>query len=127
MIEAGYAPQPACRALGWTAGDYRVHAARGSERFAARWNRELGSSPSVHAAWLGHPLAGDKIYGPDETLFLEFIQSGWTERHAAMLPLPRHALHASEWSYQAADLSLVFQSPLPGDWQALLGNMTACS
>ena len=32
----------------------------------------------AHAFWLGHPIAGDKIYGPDDTLFLEFITEGWT-------------------------------------------------
>jgi 23S rRNA pseudouridine1911/1915/1917 synthase len=49
----------------------------------------------VHAAWLGHPVAGDKIYGPDETLFLEWITSGWTDRHESLLAIRRHALHAS--------------------------------
>ena len=49
----------------------------------------------VHAQWLGHPVAGDKLYGPDETLFLEFLEFGWTERHAALLPLDSQALHAS--------------------------------
>jgi 23S rRNA pseudouridine1911/1915/1917 synthase len=78
----------------------------------------------VHAAWLGHAVAGDKIYGPDETLFLDFIAEGWTDRHAAMLPFPRQALHASEWSYEADDLSLSFRAPLPAEWHPLLDRMT---
>lgn len=49
----------------------------------------------VHAAWLGHPVAGDKLYGPDPTLFTEFIEHGLTERHRRVLPLERQALHAS--------------------------------
>jgi 23S rRNA pseudouridine1911/1915/1917 synthase len=28
----------------------------------------------VHAAHIGHAVAGDKLYGPDETLFIEFIE-----------------------------------------------------
>ena len=32
----------------------------------------------VHLASLGHPIVGDKIYGPDEKLYLQFIETGWT-------------------------------------------------
>ncbi|HEY3739387.1 MAG TPA: RNA pseudouridine synthase, partial [Bryobacteraceae bacterium] len=47
----------------------------------------------VHAAWMGHPIVGDKIYGPDQQLFLDFIERGWTPELEARLELPRHALH----------------------------------
>jgi len=70
----------------------------------------------AHAAWLGHPVAGDKIYGPDETLFLEFLQQGWTPRLAAALPLDHQALHASRWSFA----QWVYEAPLPDDWAPLL-------
>src|SRR5206468_11178689 len=33
----------------------------------------------VHLAWLGHPIVGDKVYGPDERLYLEFIENGVTD------------------------------------------------
>jgi 23S rRNA pseudouridine1911/1915/1917 synthase len=79
----------------------------------------------VHAEWFGHPIAGDKIYGPDETLFLDFIAYGWTERHAALLPLDRHALHASEWQYESEEFSLRFAAPLPVDWQRVIARATA--
>ncbi len=49
----------------------------------------------VHLASLGHPVVGDKIYGPDERLYLQFIETGWTDELAGKLILPRHALHAS--------------------------------
>ena len=49
----------------------------------------------AHALWLGHAVVGDKLYGPDERLYLEFAQHGWTERHAALLPLSRQALHCA--------------------------------
>lgn len=48
----------------------------------------------VHAQWLGFPVLGDKLYGKDETLYLEFAEKGWTERHSRELALPRQALHA---------------------------------
>ena len=49
----------------------------------------------VHLASLGHPIVGDKIYGPDEKLYLEFIETGWTPELAGKLLLPRHALHSA--------------------------------
>jgi 23S rRNA pseudouridine1911/1915/1917 synthase len=50
----------------------------------------------VHLASLGHPVVGDKIYGPDEKLYLEFIETGWTRRLEQQLLLPRHALHSTK-------------------------------
>jgi 23S rRNA pseudouridine1911/1915/1917 synthase len=49
----------------------------------------------VHLASLGHPIVGDKIYGPDENLYLRFIETGWTPELACQLLLPRHALHSA--------------------------------
>jgi 23S rRNA pseudouridine1911/1915/1917 synthase len=69
----------------------------------------------IHAAWLGHPVAGDKIYGPDETLFLEFLRDGYTARLTAALPLPRQALHASEIVFETADRTWCFAAPLTAD------------
>jgi 23S rRNA pseudouridine1911/1915/1917 synthase len=50
----------------------------------------------VHLASLGHPIVGDKIYGPDEKLYLEFIETGWTKKLERQLLLPRHALHSTK-------------------------------
>jgi 23S rRNA pseudouridine1911/1915/1917 synthase len=49
----------------------------------------------VHLASLGHAIVGDKIYGPDEKLYLEFIETGWTTGLERRLLLPRHALHSA--------------------------------
>src|SRR5438067_8710945 len=50
----------------------------------------------VHLASLEHPIVGDKIYGPDETLYLRFIETGWTLELEKRLLLSRHALHSSK-------------------------------
>lgn len=73
----------------------------------------------VHASWLGHPVAGDKIYGPDETLFLEFIQQGFTPRLASALPLRRQALHAARVVFRVAGQELRFEAPLADDMREL--------
>src|SRR6478672_6321595 len=49
----------------------------------------------VHLSSLGHAIVGDKIYGPDENLYLRFIETGWTNELADQLLLPRHALHSA--------------------------------
>ena len=69
----------------------------------------------VHLAHLGHPVIGDKIYGPDPLLYLKFIAEGWTDEHQRALGLSRHALHAHELSFIWNGESLTFTAPLPGD------------
>jgi 23S rRNA pseudouridine1911/1915/1917 synthase len=68
----------------------------------------------VHAAWAGHPLIGDKLYGPDPKLFLEFIEHGFNEHLASRLPLRRQALHAARMQF-GDDPTAVFEAPLPTD------------
>jgi 23S rRNA pseudouridine1911/1915/1917 synthase len=72
----------------------------------------------VHAAWMGHPIVGDKIYGPDQQLFLDFIEKGWTPELAAQLELPRHALHASRIDYRWPGGAVGFGAPFAEDLQA---------
>jgi 23S rRNA pseudouridine1911/1915/1917 synthase len=50
----------------------------------------------VHLSSLDHPIVGDKIYGPNEKLYLEFIETGWTKKLERELLLPRHALHSTK-------------------------------
>lgn len=66
----------------------------------------------AHAQWLGHPVAGDKLYGSDEGLYLEFSQKGWTSRLAAALPLPRQALHAHRITIDLPTETRQFCAPL---------------
>jgi len=74
----------------------------------------------AHAQWLGHALVGDKIYGPDARLYLDFIDRGWTDDLATKLLLPRQALHCAEIDLRPAGLPLVFAAPLPDDLQSFL-------
>ena len=50
----------------------------------------------VHLSSVGHPIVGDKIYGPDEQLYLQFIETGWTTELEKRLLLQRHALHSAK-------------------------------
>jgi 23S rRNA pseudouridine1911/1915/1917 synthase len=68
----------------------------------------------VHLASLGHAIVGDKIYGPDEDCYLEFIATGWTPALERKLLLPRHALHASRLAVAQSES---WESALPIDLQ----------
>ena len=71
----------------------------------------------MHLASLGHPIVGDKIYGPDEKLYLEFIETGWTPELERRLLLPRHALHSAALEIEGGER---WTSPLPPDLAAFL-------
>ncbi len=69
----------------------------------------------AHAQWLGHSVVGDKIYGPDARLYLEFVDGGWTPELARRLLLPRQALHCARIDLRGAGQPHVFEAPLPAD------------
>ena len=74
----------------------------------------------AHAEWLGHSLVGDKIYGPDPRLYLEFIETGWTPALAARLLFERQALHCAEIDLRPAGLPHVVSAPVPADLKDFL-------
>jgi len=71
----------------------------------------------VHLAWLGHPIVGDKVYGPDERWYLRFIEDGVTEEMLRELLLPRHALHAAAvtLTHPTTQQRCQWAAPLPAD------------
>ena len=69
----------------------------------------------AHAEWLGRRVVGDKLYGPDPTLYLEFAEHGWTARHSALLPLTRQALHCAAIDLRPARMDYVLTAPWPAD------------
>jgi 23S rRNA pseudouridine1911/1915/1917 synthase len=52
----------------------------------------------IHLAHVGHPLVGDKLYGGDPSLYLDFIRGALAESQWKELLLPFHALHARSLS-----------------------------
>jgi 23S rRNA pseudouridine1911/1915/1917 synthase len=101
--------------------DFRVEhrfERRNGERFAiVRAFPKTGRTHQirVHLASLGHAIVGDKIYGPDEKLYLEFIETGWTPNLQQHLLLPRHALHSAAIEINGAER---WTSGLPPDLAA---------
>lgn len=64
----------------------------------------------VHMAYIGHPLAGDKLYGPRRTL-----------------PIEGQALHAATLGFvhPATQQPMRFEAPLPDDMAVLLEQLRA--
>jgi 23S rRNA pseudouridine1911/1915/1917 synthase len=75
----------------------------------------------VHLAHAGHPIVGDKLYGPDELCYLEFIRTGWSPALESRLLLARHALHATALAIPALDLH--WQTTLPSDLVAWIAGI----
>lgn len=69
----------------------------------------------VHMAHLGHPVIGDKIYGPDLQHYLTYIETGWTDSMSGKLLLPRHALHSAVLKIDDGGTLLEWHAPLPPD------------
>lgn len=74
----------------------------------------------VHLAHSGHPVVGDKIYGPSEECYLEFIETGWSPSLEKRLWLSRHALHSCSLELNHDGLRHRWESPLPRDLEDLL-------
>jgi 23S rRNA pseudouridine1911/1915/1917 synthase len=90
---------------------------RGNGFTLARVTTETGRKHQIraHAQWLGHSVVGDKIYGPDARLYLDFIDRGWTPQLERVLLLPRQALHCERIDLHAAGIPAAFEAPLPAD------------
>lgn len=67
----------------------------------------------VHAAWLEHPILGDKIYSGDPSWYLEFVEKGWTDRLERELRYPRQALHAESLEIWGDGFRFKWESPCP--------------
>ena len=69
----------------------------------------------VHAEHIERRIVGDKIYGPDEMLYLEFIEQGWTSNLEAALPIKRQALHCYRYDFTFPEGEVFFKAPLKED------------
>lgn len=73
----------------------------------------------VHAAYLGHPLVGDKLYHHDTRVYDAYHAYGDTAEVRALAGFPRHALHAASIALAHPETGRIFsaESPLPEDLQ----------
>ena len=77
----------------------------------------------IHAQQAGHPLVGDKMYGPDPGYFDRFSKRTLEPEAWERLRLPRQALHAAslELPHPSTRARVRFEAPLTADLLAFLG------
>ena len=72
----------------------------------------------LHAQSIGYPLVGEKLYGHDESYYLDFCESGWNPLWMEKLGMDRQALHARRFGY--LDGKEKFEAELPLDIKSFL-------
>ncbi len=74
----------------------------------------------VHLAHAGYPVMGDKLYGPNDQHYLDFIEQGWTVEMRRALLLPRQALHSTVLEVALDGADHRWEAPVPADLRALV-------
>ena len=69
----------------------------------------------IHLADIGHPIVGDKLYGGDENLYLDFVMGRQTEEQRRRLILQNQALHARAVRFRWRDQDWIYQAEAE-DW-----------
>jgi RluA family pseudouridine synthase len=71
---------------------------------------------------LGYPLLGDKLYGPDESIFIRFIDGKMTLEDEKQLILPTQALHSHQirLKHPRTEKEMLFEAPVPARWNAVI-------
>lgn len=102
---------------------------RGNGYTLARVELHTGRKHQIraHARHIEHCVVGDKLYGRNERLYLEFCEHGWTALHARELELPRQALHAARLVFKSPEFQRTFSAPLPRDMREFCLNKIGMS
>ena len=74
----------------------------------------------VHAAALGLPLVGDKLYGPDPSLMIQFMREGMSPELRERLLLDRQGLHCTQVEFETERGVELFTAPAPDDLAAFV-------
>ncbi len=95
---------------------------RSGERYSlVRALPETGRLHQIRATLfsLGFPLLGDKLYGPDDGIFLKIRSNAITAADRERLILPRQALHSAKLAFRHPDTgeTVAVESPLPPDFR----------
>ena len=106
----------------WAETDF-TRVAAGGGLSAVKAEPRTGRLHQIRATLLalGFPIAGDKVYGRDENLFLKFVADALTPEDRAALRLGRQALHALSLEFEIpSGRRLTVRAPLPADLLSLL-------
>ena len=74
----------------------------------------------IHLAHVGHPIVGDKLYGPDDGIYLRFVKGQMTEDDHRLMILSNHALHAAGLAFRWRDRDWAFRAEPSAEFQNFL-------
>lgn len=69
----------------------------------------------IHLAHIRHPIVGDKLYGGDEQIYLDFVQGRLTDEQRRRLILPNQALHANRVAFEWRGAARIYNAQ-PEPW-----------
>jgi 23S rRNA pseudouridine1911/1915/1917 synthase len=75
----------------------------------------------VDLAHAGHPIVGDKLYGPDPLIYLRFVESRMTAEDARAMILEYQALHAASLAFTWAGRDWQFEVPAGPELRSFAG------
>lgn len=78
----------------------------------------------LHLHHIGYPVIGDKLYGQEDSTYLEYIDTGLTPEMLEKLILPRHALHSTRLKFEFKGQTLDIHAPLPPDLETFLSTLS---
>lgn len=72
----------------------------------------------AHLQFAGYPIVGDKLYGIDDEMYLEFVQNGNSEKLLTTLGFHRCALHARSlrFPHPVSKKEMLVKAPTPPDF-----------
>jgi 23S rRNA pseudouridine1911/1915/1917 synthase len=76
----------------------------------------------IHLAHIGHAIVGDKLYGGDERLYLDFVKRRLTAEQRARLMVENHALHARCVGFEWRECLVEFAAAPSGEFAAFAGH-----
>ncbi len=79
----------------------------------------------VHLKYAGCPIIGDKLYGEDETVYLDYVEHGLTESVIERAGFSRCALHSYGigFVHPFTGRDIKIHALLPGDMEKLAGDL----
>ncbi len=83
----------------------------------------------VHLKFAGYPIIGDKMYGDDETIYLDYIKQGESAELTARTGFHRCALHSSSFRFLEPfeKREITISADIPPDMALFIENAKLCT
>ena len=75
----------------------------------------------IHLAYIGHPIVGDKLYGPDEQIYLRLVRDELTDADLRTMIFRHQALHAARLSFVWRDRPWTFACQASAEFRLFAG------